>query len=100
MTWDEVPLPAGAFDAMVAVGDDSILVRPVAQPSVPGADVAVDTAVIAEASGVGGWGGQRPAAMCTAPETVTLVAYDLETGEYRWHRCGNRRLVRPGGGHR
>jgi hypothetical protein len=26
--------------------------------------------------------------MCAAPESVTLVAYDLRSGEYRWHRCG------------
>ncbi len=87
--WEPVPVPPSTLDAMVAVGEDLILVRPVPRPEVPGADVPVDTAVIAAGRGVGGAGGQRPAAMCEAPESVTLVAYDLETGEYRWHQCGN-----------
>ena len=87
-SWEPVLVGAPAFDAMVAVSEDSILVRPVAQPSVPGADIPVDTSVIAAGPGVGGAGGRRPAAMCESPESVTLVAYDLETGAYRWHLCG------------
>lgn len=87
--WEPVPVPPSTLDAMVAVGEDLILVRPVPRPEVPGADVPVDTAVIAAGPGVGGAGGQRPAAMCDAAESVTIVAYDLETGEYRWHGCGN-----------
>ena len=86
-SWDQVALPDPAFDAMVAVGDDTILVRPVTQPAAPSVPP-IDTSVIAAGPGVGGAGGQRPGAMCDAPEMVTLVAYDLDTGDYRWHLCG------------
>lgn len=84
--WEPVPLPAGTFDAMVAVSSDAILVRPVVSTTTSDTVVPVDTSVIT--GDVGGAGGLRPAAMCEAPELVMVAAYDLETGAYRWHRCG------------
>jgi hypothetical protein len=85
-SWEPVPLPATAFDAMVAVNSETILVRPVLSPTKSGTDVPIDTSVIT--GDVGGAGGQRPAAMCVPPESLMVAAYDLETGAYRWHRCG------------
>jgi hypothetical protein len=67
-----------------AVSSETTLVRPVPSTTTPGTDVPIDTSVI-----TGGAGGKRPAAMCAPPELLMLAAYDLETGAYRWHRCGN-----------
>jgi hypothetical protein len=56
----------------------------------------VDTTEATPASGTpaaGGAGGPRPAAMCVPPELLMVVAYDLDTGAYRWHECGTCDLV-------
>ena len=88
LTWEPVAMPPATLDAVVAVGDDSILVRPVVAAAPDGsapAGSSIDTSVIETG---GGAGGQRPAAMCDAPDVVTLVAYALDDGTYRWHLCG------------
>ncbi len=85
ISWEQVPLGDGARDALVAVGGESILVRPVVDPAAPD-EGPLDTSVIETG---GGAGGQHPAAMCEPPEAVALVAYDLATGAYRWHVCAD-----------
>lgn len=33
--------------------------------------------------------GPAPAEMCAAPQVPVLASYDLESGEHRWHVCGD-----------
>ena len=84
-TWEPVALSPAALDATLAVGHDSILVRPVIDATAPETGAPPDSSIIQTG---GGAGGRRPAAMCDAPESVTLVAYALADGAYRWHLCG------------
>jgi hypothetical protein len=81
-------LPPNSVSAVVAVGSETLLVRPVV--STPEPQIPIDTSVIAEG---GGAGGLRPAAMCSSPETPMVVAYELDTGAYRWHQCGSASFV-------